>query len=141
MKKLTLVDALNLELIENGFNNLIERDDMLNTTTVLVFRERVSDQLANWLINRLDSYRVSFSWMTAGNLVFLSAKERKVKTIKDIISDHRVDEFIHNYDGPNKHAVILKDGYGFDGERSLEIGTIKEICYSMNNTIESYKHR
>lgn len=66
---------------------------------------------------------------------------KKVKTIADIKSDPRVDMFIRNYDGYGKHSVVLKDGYGFDGERSLEIGTVAEICDSMNTRIEPYKHR
>jgi hypothetical protein len=62
---------------------------------------------------------------------------KKVKTMKDIVADPRIESIHLDYDGTKgKHMVECKDGYQFEGERTIEIGTVKEICYSINNWLE-----
>lgn len=65
--------------------------------------------------------------------------QKKVKNLLDIYSDKRIGRFVKNYDGYGKHMVECEDGWRFEGERTIEIGNIKEICYSINNNLERYK--
>lgn len=66
---------------------------------------------------------------------------RKVKTIDDIKADSRISEFHYQYDDKNVHMVVCKDGYKFEGERTIEIGNMKEICDSINSKLERYEER
>ena len=61
---------------------------------------------------------------------------KKVKTIKDIQSDPRIKCFIRNYDGPGVHMVECKDGYNFERERTIDIGSVSEICGAINDWLE-----
>lgn len=61
---------------------------------------------------------------------------KKVKTIADIKSDPRIDHFEYRYDGYNVHMVVCKDEFKFEGERTCEIGNIKQICDSINFNLE-----
>lgn len=63
---------------------------------------------------------------------------KTVKTLSDIKSDPRIVRFEKDYDGYGKHMVECIDGYRFEGDRTIEIGTIKEICYSINTNLEQY---
>lgn len=66
---------------------------------------------------------------------------KTVKTVKDINTHPLVESFIKNYDGHGKHSVILKDGYRFETTESCQdIGTVKELCDSINNYIEEDKN-
>lgn len=62
---------------------------------------------------------------------------KKVKSIEDIKNDLRIDDLIIGYDGRGKHMVECKTGFNFEGERTIDIGTIKEICYSINEYLYS----
>lgn len=62
----------------------------------------------------------------------------KVSTKFHIENDLRIERVIYNYDGRGRHMVECKEGYRFEGERTIEIGSIKEICYSINNNLEVY---
>lgn len=64
-------------------------------------------------------------------------KFRKVKCELDIRSDPRIDYFIRNYDGYGKHMVSCKTGWNFEGERTIDIGSMKEICDSINEKLEN----
>lgn len=66
----------------------------------------------------------------------LNSCTKTVRTVKDIQEDERIDRFIKNYDGPGKHMVECKDGYRFEGERTIDIGTVAEICDSINKNLE-----
>lgn len=61
-----------------------------------------------------------------------------VRNLKDIQSDERIERFVRNYDGYGKHLIECVDGYRFEGDRTIEIGSISEICYSINNNLEPY---
>lgn len=61
---------------------------------------------------------------------------KQVKTIADIENDPRIDRFIKNYDGFGVHMVECKDGYKFENERTIDIGSVKDICYCINNYLE-----
>ncbi len=61
---------------------------------------------------------------------------KKVKTIADIKADPRVESFTKNYDGPGVHMVQLKDGYNFERERTIDIGSVSEICGAINDWAE-----
>lgn len=63
---------------------------------------------------------------------------KKVSKLTDIMKDERIEQFIRNYDGPGKHMVACKDGFRFEGDRTIEIGTIAEICYSINEHLDIY---
>lgn len=58
-----------------------------------------------------------------------------VRTIADIKADPRIAQFIENYDGRGKHHVECVDGYRFENERTIDIGTVSEICDSINNNL------
>lgn len=62
---------------------------------------------------------------------------KKVHTIKQILADSRIELFVKNYDGPGKHMVECKDGYNFEKERTIDIGSVKEICDAINDWLES----
>jgi hypothetical protein len=62
---------------------------------------------------------------------------KKVKTLEDIKNDTRIEDIYINYDSKGIHSVVCKDGYKFEGERTQEIGNIKDICYSINNNLEA----
>lgn len=59
-----------------------------------------------------------------------------VKTISDIKNDPRIANVWFHYDGHGRHMVECIDGYKFENERTIEIGNVKEICYSINNNLE-----
>lgn len=62
---------------------------------------------------------------------------KKVATIQDIKNHPSVEKFIYEYDGKKKHSVILKSGFRFSNtECGQDIGTVKELCDSVNNYIE-----
>lgn len=61
---------------------------------------------------------------------------KKVKTLKDIKGDPRIERIEIDYDGRGKHMAECKDGFRFENERTIEIGNIKEICYSINTWLE-----
>jgi hypothetical protein len=60
---------------------------------------------------------------------------KKVRTINDIKADPRIENVIMNYDGKS-HYVECKDGYKFEGERTIDIGRVGELCYCINNCLE-----
>ena len=61
---------------------------------------------------------------------------KKVKTLKDILSDERIESFVKDYDGYGKHMVECKTGYRFEANSStIEIGNMKEICYEINERL------
>lgn len=65
-------------------------------------------------------------------------KKKKAKTRKDIESHPLVDMFKYQYDGPGVHMVRLIDGYRFHNTScSSDIGSIKELCDSLNNYVEA----
>lgn len=74
-------------------------------------------------------------WLTKEIAKLRKGKYKKVRSIADIKADPRIDDFIQNYDGYGKHLVECKKGWAFENERTIEIGTIKEIC----DTINGYK--
>lgn len=60
----------------------------------------------------------------------------KVKTLKDILSDKRIESFVKNYDGYGKHMVECKPGYRFEANSStIEVGSISEICDEINERL------
>lgn len=61
---------------------------------------------------------------------------KKVKTLADIVADNRIVCVQLNYDGKGKHMIECKDGYKFENERTVDIGTIKELVYSVNNWLD-----
>jgi hypothetical protein len=62
---------------------------------------------------------------------------KKVKNIKDILADPRIERVIKDYDGYGKHMVECKKGFRFEANNStIEIGNIKEICYEVNERLE-----
>ena len=60
---------------------------------------------------------------------------KKLRTIRDIKCDPRVERLTRNYAGFGVHMVELKDGYRFDFDTTIEIGNVKEICESLNNSV------
>lgn len=75
------------------------------------------------------------------NIDFVKLKKKKsnfkkVRTIEDIKSDPRISEFYFRHDDKNVHMAVCKDGYKFEGDRTIEIGNIKEICDSVNTKLE-----
>ena len=64
-----------------------------------------------------------------------ATKIRKVQTLEDILCHPFVERVIREYDGKNKHFVELVDGYKFDFDPTIDIGTVKELCESVNNHI------
>lgn len=64
---------------------------------------------------------------------------KQVKSLADIEKDVRSERFYKDYDGKGKHMVECKEDYKFENERTIEIGTIAEICYSINNNLELTK--
>lgn len=62
---------------------------------------------------------------------------KTVRTIADIKADPRVKDFIRNYDGPGTHMVEVKDGYNFECERTIDIGTVPQICDAINDYLEA----
>lgn len=66
--------------------------------------------------------------------------KKKVRTVAQIIADPRIERFIDGYDGRGKHMVECKDGYRFENtEGTIDIGTIAEICESINDYLIEYK--
>ena len=60
---------------------------------------------------------------------------KKVRTIKDIKNDPRIKCLTSGYD-EGQSMVEAHDGYLFWGETGSEIGTIKQLCYEINNWLE-----
>lgn len=61
---------------------------------------------------------------------------KKVRNVDQILSDPRIDRFIKNYDGYGVHLVECKTGYLFEGDRTIDIGSLKDICYCINTWLE-----
>ena len=60
----------------------------------------------------------------------------KVKNLKTILSDPRIERVITDYDGKGRHTVECKDGYVFEScSSTIEIGNIKELCDEINNRL------
>ncbi len=66
--------------------------------------------------------------------------QKKLKTLIDIQKDQRIERVELNYDGKGRHMVECKDGYRFEGERTIDIGNISELCGAINDWLEPYKH-
>lgn len=63
-------------------------------------------------------------------------KNKKVRSLADILADPRIENFIRDYDGYGKHMVTCKDGYRFEScSSTIEIGNMKEICYEINERL------
>jgi hypothetical protein len=76
------------------------------------------------------------------NLIIDSMKDdktkmKKVKSLNDIKADSRIESIHVDYDGKGKHMVECKEGFRFENERTIEIGTVKQICYSINNILSN----
>jgi hypothetical protein len=65
-------------------------------------------------------------------IVEKKSEYKKVKSVAEIKADPRISEFIKNYDGHGVHMVSCKDGFMFDRERTIDIGSVKEICDAIN---------
>lgn len=63
-------------------------------------------------------------------------KYKKVFTLKQILADPRIENFIRDYDGYGRHMVECKDGYKFERERTIDIGSIAEIADAINWQLE-----
>lgn len=75
------------------------------------------------------------------NFEFIEIVERvseykKVRTISGIRSDPRIEELIIDFDGKGVHMVSCKEGWLFEHERTVDIGSIKELCDSINFCLE-----
>jgi hypothetical protein len=66
---------------------------------------------------------------------------KKVRSLKDILNDPRIERVVKNYDGYAKHMIECKDGYRFEGDRTIDIGNIYELCASVNENLEEDKPR
>jgi hypothetical protein len=61
---------------------------------------------------------------------------KKVRSWEDIKNDPRIESVWWQYDGKNKHMVECKEGFRFENERTIDIGTVKELCDSVNNQLD-----
>lgn len=60
----------------------------------------------------------------------------KVKDLAGIVSDERIESFVKDYDGYGRHMVECKPGFRFEANSStIEIGSIKELCYEINERL------
>lgn len=60
------------------------------------------------------------------------------KGLQDILKDERIDRVIQDYDGKGKHMVECKGGFRFEGERTIDIGTIAELKEAIKDNLEPY---
>jgi hypothetical protein len=63
-------------------------------------------------------------------------KFKKVHNLNQILADPRIERFIKDYDGYGKHMVECKTGWLFERERTIDIGSIKEICGCINDWLD-----
>lgn len=60
------------------------------------------------------------------------------KGLQDILKDERIDRVIQDYDGKGRHMVECKDGFRFERERTIDIGTIAELKEAIKYNLEPY---
>ena len=62
---------------------------------------------------------------------------KKVRNIRDIKADPRIERVIIDYDGKGRHMVESKGFFRFESCNStIEIGNIKELCEEVNNRLQ-----
>lgn len=65
----------------------------------------------------------------------MEAKQNKVRTLDDCRNHPLIEDVIKNYDGPGTHMVECIEGYRFDGEATISIGSVADCCYMINTRL------